>query len=328
MFRLFLNITTLLIFLLVDGKAFADEISKGDYLDSNIEPSYISFSSGRNFGNSSNSVGKLVFETDINRPFRMIEHSFSKYSFKFTVTPKVLLRMYRENSSPVKTPSFMPRAKIYFFKGKFDSKLNKNENFFYSTLMLSHHSNGQAGSFYDSLGIVNTETGSFSTNFFELAFHGYFAKSFLPAWNKVALEWHPGFNRSSKLDDQYEDLKVSYSFRNQPRKLAAWKGWNFKFYTKLSYILSGKKYKIAPVENFPAIASKKAKFSDKFHWTSKLSFKVPKIDLFQNDIHFFFQYDLGPEYYNIHFQKNLSRFQFGLAADASSFVNPKNKFVN
>ncbi|PKP10427.1 MAG: hypothetical protein CVU09_07190 [Bacteroidetes bacterium HGW-Bacteroidetes-4] len=72
--------------------------------------------------------------------------------------------MYNQDSYPVRTPSFMPRAT--FFYQFLDKESGKRDLFTYSSIM--HHSNGQKGSFYNSDSTsINTLSGSFSSNWVE-----------------------------------------------------------------------------------------------------------------------------------------------------------------
>ena len=73
------------------------------------------------------------------------------------LTSQIIIRMFQEDSYPVKTPSYMPQLTIYY-------KLDKNERNNTAFARLGHHSNGQNGDFYLANGTVNLETGSFETN--------------------------------------------------------------------------------------------------------------------------------------------------------------------
>ncbi|OUJ69399.1 hypothetical protein BXP70_26550 [Hymenobacter crusticola] len=87
------------------------------------------------------------------------------------LTPRFKARIFRNNeligdsSLPVRTPSYMPGATIYF---KSD-KLNKPDAYLYkfASLSLFHHSNGQDGNSLRPDGTYNQYDGSFSTNYLE-----------------------------------------------------------------------------------------------------------------------------------------------------------------
>lgn len=59
------------------------------------------------------------------------------------LTPQIIIRMYQEWSSPVRTPSYMPQITLYYLlKGnEHSSKLSLYGR-------LAHHSNGQDGDFF------------------------------------------------------------------------------------------------------------------------------------------------------------------------------------
>lgn len=90
------------------------------------------------------------------------------------ITPRFKARIFRDNelrgdsSSPVRTPSYMPGATLYF---KVD-KLNENSSWYkFASGSLFHHSNGQDGNSLNKDGSYNQYNGSFSTNFAEVALY-------------------------------------------------------------------------------------------------------------------------------------------------------------
>ena len=95
--------------------------------------------------------------------------SFAGRHFAIVGTPKIVLRMYDEHSNPVRRPSYMPGAHLYWW-GK-PTQINSRPGFPFARLTLwNHHSNGQDGEFYnDSTDDINTRDGSFSLNFMELS---------------------------------------------------------------------------------------------------------------------------------------------------------------
>lgn len=138
--------------------------------------------------------------------------------FGLELTPKTHLRIFKAESAPVWSPSFMPRLTVYYAP-------STGSTFF--SLLLSHHSNGQDGPFFDENGDINQIDGSFSTNFFELALHrvaltGLFRPTEEPAIlvSSAGLEWHPGFNQTDELDGRYSMWRVNTRFDyERPRSL-------------------------------------------------------------------------------------------------------------
>jgi len=96
-----------------------------------------------------------------------------KLPFAIHITPRYMVRMFHNNkvqgdsSLPVRTPSYMPGATIYFRNGRADDSVRK---IFYTSLSVFHHSNGQDGREFVN-GKINTYNGNFSTNYIEPAFH-------------------------------------------------------------------------------------------------------------------------------------------------------------
>jgi hypothetical protein len=124
-----------------------------------FEPTYITVLSG--LGNQANA---FFFEGTIAPNL-----SFAWRRVAIVGTPKIVLRMYDEHSNPVRRPSYMPGAHLYWW-GK-PAKINSRTGFPFARLTLwNHHSNGQDGEFYnEDTGEINTDDGSFSLNFMELS---------------------------------------------------------------------------------------------------------------------------------------------------------------
>ena len=119
--------------------------------------SYITFLEG---------VGKiedLWFEANLIPSFYIRKSKDSR--LLGVLTSQVILRMYQEESFPVRTPSYMPQITVYY------SLYNRNK---YESInlfgRLAHHSNGQQGDFHLDDGNINYKSGNFSTNYFEAGF--------------------------------------------------------------------------------------------------------------------------------------------------------------
>jgi hypothetical protein len=74
------------------------------------------------------------------------------YAFSLSATPAVVLRMYREVSSPVRTPSYMPRVTFQMLWAPGVQRAREHRSGTVNLLemhwMVGHHSNGQDGCFY------------------------------------------------------------------------------------------------------------------------------------------------------------------------------------
>ena len=120
--------------------------------------------------------------TEIGAPYRYIITSdlisnitlnnASKKRWQLTAIPRLKIRMLGEKSLPVQSPSYVMGGTLQYRAGSIQS-LNKSKQFSYISIGAFHHSNGQKGALisdYD-LDIINTENGSFSTNYLNTAYH-------------------------------------------------------------------------------------------------------------------------------------------------------------
>jgi hypothetical protein len=124
--------------------------------------------------------------------------------------PQVKIRILRtdksrgDSSLPVRTPSYLPTLVYYFSCKKWQQNINNRRRFYFGALKAFHHSNGQDGNEFDTLGNINTYNGNFSENaVFEVLFGKskefdyYKSKIENPAsamyYYKVGFEYHPDF---------------------------------------------------------------------------------------------------------------------------------------
>ena len=185
-------------------------------IERHLPATYATALAGLNFAGGHGKTFDQLFEADINQhlEFRMPRKLFGRVPFFnfehfFKINPRVRVRMLAENSFPVRTPSFMPNATIFF---GFDGSQPIAHSFTYYTIMLSHHSNGQEGPFYNAAGdAINIVSGSFCTNFLEFSINRIFNENrrLLQGWLRPSLIWHPGFNREASLENQYEEVKIA-----------------------------------------------------------------------------------------------------------------------
>jgi hypothetical protein len=172
----------------------ARDVALGDIVRANLERSYVVYPIGVT------GLDPLVFEADLVPNFSVLPHSWHVALF---LTPKIVLRMFAENSLPVKTPSYMPRLTTFFWFSDLGSKPTA-----YFSAMLAHHSNGQSGPFYDSNGAHNHENGSFDTNHVELAAYPVFWKHPFFGWSSFTFEWHPRFLEDAELRSTYGNTRL------------------------------------------------------------------------------------------------------------------------
>jgi hypothetical protein len=164
-----------------------------------FEPSYVAYPYGIS------GLPPLILESDIAPHFVVGRRA---WPVAFVLTPKILLRMFRERSTPVRTPSYMPRISVYAWLTR---ELSPHETAVYASLSLSHHSNGQSGHARNADGSNNHLDGDFSTNFLELALYETRAGATLFGWNQLAFEWHLDINRSAGLAGRYGLLRLHFA---------------------------------------------------------------------------------------------------------------------
>jgi hypothetical protein len=151
------------------------------------------------------------------RPASTRDRLYGGWFWKIAITPMVRVRILKQRSAPVRTPSFMPMGTFQLFH-LLDRKPGKPWGNIAHLLVyearIGHHSNGQDGCVFegtsppDCLGadpdalIINRINGSFSTNYFR------FGASYRKIWleraggyqtdhralsAQVSYEWHPGW---------------------------------------------------------------------------------------------------------------------------------------
>lgn len=273
-----------------------------NFIETNHDRSYITILDG--IGN----LTPLYFEAYL-APYYII-HLKTKTNWAIELSPQMAIRMRRESSFPIKTPSYMPRVTYYH---NFYEKLSI-QNHVIPFVSVVHHSNGQKGDFYNEDGSINTRNGNFATNFLE-------AGTFVTRLNDK--------NRNRR---DYFKSYASYHFANDPNLKGMYGFFRLNFEYKLIYQLSpyhektGKKRVIN--EKHRLRQSLKAgwifgEMNDahagnlKERLTIKYTLSYhPKI---AEDMSIFIQYYYGQDYYNIHFNENISILRFGLMTDQLEF---------
>ena len=270
----------------------------------NQNESYITFSQA--LGN----LEPLIFEASI-EPYFLIRTS-KDARWGATLSPTIRLRMFAEKSLPVRTPSYNPYISFYH---QIQLKRGETSHTLYVFLTLAHHSNGQEGDFYLPDGAVNTKTGNFSTNYFEIGL--FFNRHLLPFANtneylKTSIEVHPDLDMNPELIGQYGNvrwhnrLKIYRFSWKQLRNFfdedqgysAKIPDWSAVFET--TWIFGGK-------AGAPALD-----FSERFNFMAKLAYKPINV----RDVSFFVKLYTGEDFYNIYFKRRISTLQFGLQAFA------------
>lgn len=255
------------------------------------------FTLGGGLGN----IESLIFEGNLIPNF--IIRSNKEAKLMAVVTPQIILRMYNEESLPVRTPSYMPHITFYYSIGK---ELSINNFTIFGKI--AHHSNGQEDDFYMENSNINYHSGNFSTNYFEFGLIKTFYDTNLKAaqFFSSSLEIHP---------ERFSDIEL--------RKLYSFYRWNNQFAIfKLPYeTTEGQKEKA----KFSLKGQITWLFGDVNNWeffslnriiTSLTFYYHPP---FLEDIGLFVQYYHGQDYYNIYFPKSRDIFRIGFMTDEFRF---------
>lgn len=282
--------------------------TKQDSIDINVaisnisDRSYITFSQGvgnkKVSNNEKTKLDPLIFEAQIAPNFIV---NFKKDSkFGMAITPKVILRMYNEESLPVKTPSYLPSITIYhtleFMNKIFDrsnflkSLIGENSQHFV-TYKLSHYSNGQKGNYFiDNTNEINFENGNFSTNFFELGYNWFFIsdkKNKSSHIGRISFEKHFDIDREEKMFETFYYHKISIqNFTN----------YNEKFKSGIQC----------------SVMTGKGNYKTNFSLDTFFLYNPFKNN---SDFSFVLRYYNGKDYYNLHNVEKISALTIGIVAE-------------
>ncbi len=257
------------------------ELATADVVRANLETSYLAHPFGIH------GLPPVLFECSLAPHFFVRQKS---WPFAIVLTPKVVLRMFNERSTPVRSPSFMPRIAAFVW---FQQKVTSTPTF-YGSVTLSHHSNGQAGPFFADDGSINHQDGSFSTNYFEFSLYATGWKGRFLGWSSIGLQWHPGFNEDPELEGRYGLLRL-----NIASTIVADLPLHGQVNLRVSAIL----------DDFQRYSKNEiTRALERFPLSISYSMTVPGIDL-----GVYLGYYLGHDYYNIWFDRLIHTVQIGIA---------------
>lgn len=259
----------------------------------NQSDSYITFPT--DIGN----IAPLIFEGNVNPSFVIRKRDDSK--LMAVLTPQITIRMYNEESYPVRTPSYIPQVSFYYVA-------NQKEALNYLVLFgkMAHHSNGQEGAFYNEDDSINLQSGNFATNFMELGFLKTTYSTNFKAINtiKSSLEIHPKGWMTQELKGRYSGLRWHNSFSSFKFPLKNNENERANFSLKAETMLMLDNFNDLDFFNLDRI---NARVTFYYH---------PK---FLEDIGLFVQFYQGMDYYNIHFEHRLSIIRFGIMTEVLRF---------
>lgn len=295
---LFISFLTALLFPICNYSQEAPVANIDEAVLSTSDRTYLSF--GQGFGNYKTTDGTkrltpLIFEGQISPDF------FLSLSKKRTIGlvffPKVVVRMFNQNSFPVRTPSYMPSILFYQrIKWPFDKKIfgffKSEKQLAFLTYRLLHHSNGQEGDYFlPGTDSVNYRNGNFSTNAVEVAFSwstvdsGAVGKAF--ANGRIAYERQLDFARETELKNTYYYNKlIVESHINYSEKIKAYITYSFMWGTR----------------------SFGTRNSIDIFIVMKPLQKLANFSVFIRGF-------IGPDYYNIYYSNQLRALTVGIIAD-------------
>lgn len=259
----------------------------------NQSDSYITFPT--DIGN----LEPLMFEANVIPTFIIRERKDSKVLA--ALTPQIIIRMYNEESYPVRTPSYIPQITFYY-KAKKEDTLNCLVLFG----KLAHHSNGQDGNFYNEDSTINLQAGNFATNFFELGIIKTAYSNRLKAFKaiKSSIEIHPKSWMLQELKGQYSGLRWHNSFTSYKFPLRDFRQERANFSLKAETTIMLDNYNDKEVFDL-----------DRFN-ASLTFYYHPK---FLEDVGLFIQFYHGLDYYNIYFEHQISIIRFGIMTEVLRF---------
>ena len=259
-----------------------------------------------------------IFEAGIVGDLRLYERQWARWKLNIYASSMIRLRMTRSRSSPVRTPSFEPKGTLQFVRvTKMSTSPLRSSVLIINFVPWGHHSNGQDGCSLEGYSrdedsgncrpgedfnpqdpALNLHDGSFSTNYSRLGLY----RSWL--WNGshrevtigAEVEGHhsafPWGNMSDELYERYGKLRFSASFgmlipiRDSKLALRYWY------------------QRIAGISKPPPTANQATRNTNILEGAWYLP-AIPDLGVYGRYYH-------GRDYYNIHFEREISRLEFGL----------------
>lgn len=286
-----------LIFIFCFTASNAQNLTVNSSIVSCTDNTYVTF--GQGLGNQVTEYGlkrlnPLIFEAQL-APLFVLQFN-KKMPFGFILSPKILVRMFNEPSSPVRTPSYMPFFMIYHrVKFPFLNRYNafklflKQKPVFYMSYKYGHHSNGQFGQYFlPNSRNVNFVDGNFSTDYNEIA---------------------TSFISKDTINDNLGLLSGRFSFEFQlsvNREDSMFNSYYFQKFALEARLLILKKITIVPVVS---IMFGKNGFKTKYALDTYIIFQpFPK----KSDLALFSKIYIGPDYYNLRYVNNTRFISFGI----------------
>jgi hypothetical protein len=211
--------------------------------------------------------------------------------YRIFIPVRFQVRQFHSESSPVKTPSYNPGLRVYYWK---KSWMQANDDFQYTSFGIHHYSNGQKGPPLNKDGTVNTQDGSFSLEYLEASYYREKGEW----WGKVNLRRYLPYGFWSWEPAQanfYETWLVELSGKKNMLPV-----WSSTLGFTVGYKI-GRKF-VSPGNN--------ASFRDNLQFTAEWSIPMPR----WKDVRWYVRWDKGYDYYNINYENKINRIQAGFVA--------------
>lgn len=247
-------------------------------------------------------IEPLIFEANINPSFIIRERKDS--NLIGVLSTQIRIRMFNEDSFPVRTPSYIPTLSIYYLSPQ--TPPTYHLSFFGK---IAHHSNGQEGPVYNENGSINLIDGNFSTNYLE---GGLIKTSQNKRYNalkvfKSSIEYHPEISMEEALRSDYSSLRwnnswIAYKIPFGPSPSNTEKRPHLSLKLETTLLLDG-------------YLDKKALDFNRINLSLTFYYHPP----FLEEVGFFAQYYRGMDYYNSYFKRQLSVLRFGIMTEILRF---------
>ncbi|NOT74379.1 MAG: hypothetical protein HOP08_05575 [Cyclobacteriaceae bacterium] len=305
------------ILLLIAGGARAqnsDSLTHGKFLtmvNFNRDQSYVSFGSG--LGNQR----PLIFEGKLSPSYFV---SSRQKNWAMVMNPQVQIRMLDEKSVPIQVPSYRFYLTYYhsikFWKNSFLSKILYEDAIWFASI--SHHSNGQSGSFYsnDTTKTIDLISGNFSVNFIQLGTSTFTLNPLSTDYFslkevKVYTEIYPSSWADTNLNKNYGFYRLfgSLGFAGPFRKEK--KDWLNRWLQNSSIELKGG-WIFGQYRGYDPVDIDK-----RFILDVSYKYYPPWFD----EVAFFVRFYKGQDYYNIYYEKQLMNCTIGITSNTIKLSN-------
>lgn len=233
-----------------------------------------------------------------------------KSPIAFSIIPDLTVRVRKEFSAGVRTPSYRLGGAMYV-------RLNADpENYKYAELAFTHHSNGQDMDAVNPDGSINTRNGNFNANYLTLSYRFGHLTSIKPkderfySFNhRVGFSWYKWFNYELVLNEGFGFTRLLYNFswrkydgiekksKNEPQIKTGKESWRLN--TEFSYAINHILFK--DIANIQKRLNSEINFNYSFPFMNNVFLMITAGYY-------------GEDPYNIYFKDHYAYFRFGLSS--------------